>query len=339
MIEVDFLPIGEEVKTGDAILLNFTEPGTQTNRLVLIDGGFKDTSDDIIAHVKKYYGRDSIDLVVCTHPDDDHINGLSGVIEGLTVHNLVIHRPSEHGFEQDEVKASKVDDLIELAEQNGVNVHTDFWAGATFYSDAIAVAGPTKDFYLEQLGEQVGIKATVKAVESFVGGVVRKIVAALRPRGDDPGEGTWTDNGGTTARNNSSIVLDVNVDDYRLLFTGDAGVPALNAAADTLQAIGRSTKYPNLFDIPHHGSRHNLDTATATRLLGPIVGDTGAHQAIATVGLKADDFPRPQVANGVKRRGYHLAATRGKVLYWSRNAPDRDGFSAVEPLSWLEVED
>jgi hypothetical protein len=40
MIEIEFIPIGEEVNTGDAILCHFTEPVTGTDRVILIDGGF-----------------------------------------------------------------------------------------------------------------------------------------------------------------------------------------------------------------------------------------------------------------------------------------------------------
>lgn len=337
MIEIEFIPIGDEVNTGDAILCHFTEPVTGVDRVVLVDGGFMDTSDAIVAHVRKYYQRESIDLIISTHPDDDHINGLTGVIESLSVANLLIHRPSEHGFTSDDVKASKVNDLIAVAEREGTHVITRAFAGQTYYNGALVIAGPTQDFYVDQLRAQSGLAAVAASIGGLVGSAVRAITAALRPRADDPGEGTLTDNGGTSARNNSSIILDVQVEGYRVLLTGDAGVPALNAAADTLDAMGRSTQLPDFFDVPHHGSRHNLDTATADRLLGPVVGDTQAHTAFVSVGKKADDFPRPEVANALKRRGYRVSATRGQTIRWSRNADPRTGWVPLDPLGWLDV--
>ena len=336
MIEIEFIPIGDEVKTGDAILCHFIEPVTGTDRVVLIDGGFVDTSASIASHVSSYYSRDDIDLIICTHPDDDHINGLSGVIESMTVHNLLIHRPSDHGFNSDAVKTQKINDLIQLAEEHGVNVVTNAFAGQLYYNDAFMIAGPTQEFYLEQLRAQTGVGAVSKSIVNLLGSAVRAVVAALRPRADDPGEGTLTDNGGTTPRNNSSIILDIQVEGHRALLTGDAGVAALHAAGDVLDANGRSGRYPDFFDVPHHGSRHNLDTATADRLLGPI-GGTQRGAAFVSVGKKANDFPRPEVSNALKRRGYSVSPTRGQLIRWHRGAPDRPTWVSLVPLDWFDV--
>jgi len=336
MIEVEFIPIGEEVNTGDAILCHFTEPVTGTDRIVLIDGGFVDTSAAIENHVREFYRRSDIDLVVCTHPDDDHINGLSGVIESMTVHNLLIHRPSDYGFNSDDVKSQKINDLIALAEQHGTHVITDAFAGQVYFNDALMIAGPTRDFYLEQLRAQTGIGAVSRSLSNLLGSAVRTVAAALKPRGDDPGEGTLTDGGGTTPRNNSSIILDMQVDGHRILLTGDAGVPALNAADDVLDLAGRATRYPDFFDVPHHGSRHNLDTATTDRLLGP-VGGAQSGTAFVSVGKKADDFPRPEVANALKRRGYSVSPTRGQVIRWHRGGTARPTWISLVPLDWFDV--
>jgi beta-lactamase superfamily II metal-dependent hydrolase len=336
MIEIEFIPIGEEVNTGDAILCHFTEPVTGTDRVVIIDGGFVDTSDDIVKHLAAWYGRSSVDMVVCTHPDDDHINGLTKILENVTVLNLVIHRPSEHGFNSDEVKSQKIEDLITLAESRGTKVITSAYAGQQWYNGAVMIAGPTKDFYLEQLRAQTGLGPATKSLGNLFGSAVRAVVKALRPRADDPGEGILTDNGGTTPRNNSSIILDIQIDEHRVLLTGDAGVPALDAAADVLDAAGRVTRYPDFFDVPHHGSRHNLDTAIANRLLGP-VGSTQRGSAFVSVGKKATDFPRPEVANALKRRGYSVSPTRGQTIRWQRGATPRPSWVSLVPLDWFDA--
>lgn len=107
-IEVEFIPVGEETNTGDAILCHFTEPLSGTERVMVVDGRFLDTSRAIVNHIRNYYQTDRVDLVVCTHPDEDYINGLSGVIEELYVTTLLIHCPSDYGYTGDEVKAGKV---------------------------------------------------------------------------------------------------------------------------------------------------------------------------------------------------------------------------------------
>ncbi|QHF21694.1 hypothetical protein GTU71_13185 [Rathayibacter sp. VKM Ac-2762] len=340
MIEIEFLPIGEETNTGDAILLHFTEPSTGRDRVVLIDGGFIDTSDDIASHVRQFYGTSHIDLMVCTHPDSDHIDGLFGVFDELTVGELLIHRPSEHGYRSDDVKAARVDELITLAHASGTTVSTSVWAGHTFFSGALMIAGPTREYYRTLLAEQSGSTTrSSSSFSSFLRASAAAIKKALTPRSTDPGEGELTDNGGTTARNNSSIILDFQLDGYRALFTGDAGVPALNPAVDAVAAANRSTASPDFFDVPHHGSRHNLDSATLDRLVGPIIGDTASHTALVSVGKKADEFPRAEVANALKRRGYIVGATRGQKICFSRDASPRTGWVPMTPLPWVEPED
>ncbi|QHC57535.1 MBL fold metallo-hydrolase [Rathayibacter sp. VKM Ac-2760] len=340
MIEIEFLPIGEETDTGDAILLHFTEPATAVDRVVLIDGGFAETGEAVAAHVRRYYDRSHLDLVVCTHPDNDHIAGLFDVFERLSVGELLLHRPSEHGYRSDDVKSDLVDELIELARSHDTTVTTDAWAGSTFFSGALMIAGPTREYYCALLQEQTSPAAKVSmTLASLLRASSAAIRTALTPRSTDPGEGELTDHGGTTARNNSSIVLDVQVDGHRAVFTGDAGVPALDLAVEAIAAAGRLGSAPDFFDVPHHGSRHNLDSAVLDRLLGPVVGATGERTAFVSVGRKADEFPRADVANAIKRRGYDVCATRGRTIRTSRDAPPRDGWVALEPLPWVEPDE
>jgi beta-lactamase superfamily II metal-dependent hydrolase len=277
--------------------------------------------------------------MVCTHPDDDHINGLFGVLEQIHVETLLLHRPGDFGHSSDDVKAGKVDELIALARREGTKVITDAFAGDTFFSGAVMVGGPTREYYATLLGEQVhSAGGALAAAGHFLARAAHALKRALTPRWTDPGEGYLSDNGGTTPRNNSSIILDVQVEGYRALLTGDAGVPALQMAGAALEAAGRSATYPDFFDNPHHGSRHNLNSETLDLLVGPMVENESERTAVASVGAKADDFPRPEVANALKRRGHAVAATRGTTIRWSRNAPSRSGWSAIDPLPWLEVD-
>jgi len=337
VIEVEFIPIGEKTDTGDAILCHFTEPGTSTDRVVLVDGGFATTADSIVSHVRTYYGTERIDLMVCTHPDEDHINGLFGVLEQLQVTQLVIHRPSYYGYTSDEVASDKVEELIRLASSKGTIVSTREFTGASFFSDAIRIVGPSESYYKALLEEQETGTSALSKASGILRSILESVRKALTSRTTDPGEGELSDNGGTTPRNNSSILIDLQVEGYRVLLTGDAGAPALEQAADYLDSSFRnSIGRPNLFDVPHHGSRHNLTTAVMDRLAGPVEGRTQARTAFVSVGKEADEFPRPEVANAFTRRGYSVCATRGQTIRWSRNAGSRPGWTSLTPLPWLE---
>ena len=96
--QVDFIGVGQESKSGDAIAIrwgNLRGPREQ-QCVVVIDGGFQDSGHHLSNHVKKYYGTDLIDAVVSTHADQDHINGLGAVLDELRVRELWIHQPWRH---------------------------------------------------------------------------------------------------------------------------------------------------------------------------------------------------------------------------------------------------
>lgn len=337
MFEIDFLWVGEETQTGDAIACRFTHPTTGAPVVVIIDGGFTETGDRIVEHVRSYYRTDRVDLAICTHPDDDHIRGLFAVVEGLNVERLLIHRPSVYGFVGDDYKSPLVEDLVLSALSNGTQVETPD-AGTTYFDGALTVVGPSESDYVSFLSEQAEwhsssnrLLRSILGASGAVGRVLSKALAG------DPGETLDSDNGGTTPRNNTSIIVNVTVEGYRALFTGDAGAPALTAAADYMDAHGLSAVPLDFFQVPHHGSRHNLTRELCQRLLGPIVGDRVLGTAYVSVGKKAEEHPRPEVANACKRRGYPVYETRGRNIWWHRgDAPARATYSTLESLGWLD---
>ena len=73
--EIDFLPVGNGDKSGDAIAIRY---GTQGNyKVMVVDGGTKESGQALVEHIKKYYKTDYVDYVVNTHPDQDHASGLT----------------------------------------------------------------------------------------------------------------------------------------------------------------------------------------------------------------------------------------------------------------------
>lgn len=60
---IDFLGV-ETAKSGDAITLRYSVNGTEGVHVV--DGGYLDTGDEIVEHLKTYYGTTVIDHVILT---------------------------------------------------------------------------------------------------------------------------------------------------------------------------------------------------------------------------------------------------------------------------------
>lgn len=97
--EIDFLDVGQ----GDGIYIHCTKssivmPGISKEFTMLVDGGSTDVKEvgkyRIIPFLK-YKGISYVDVMVFTHPDKDHMNGLielleSGATEGIRVGKIII---------------------------------------------------------------------------------------------------------------------------------------------------------------------------------------------------------------------------------------------------------
>lgn len=60
--------------------------------LMVYDGGDRDASSKVVSYVKSYMeenGLDSIDYLVASHYDDDHLNGLVGLLASCEVENII----------------------------------------------------------------------------------------------------------------------------------------------------------------------------------------------------------------------------------------------------------
>ncbi len=85
ILTVSFLDVGQ----GDAVLID-----TPSGRQVLVDGGPDSSVLRELPRVMPWWDR-SIDVVVATHPDADHIGGLIDVLERFEVSTIV--RSGVHG--------------------------------------------------------------------------------------------------------------------------------------------------------------------------------------------------------------------------------------------------
>jgi len=90
--EIEFLPVGDASKAGDAIVARYGANGQYT--VTVIDGGTEDSGAKIVEHIKGVYGSNTVvDHAISTHPDTDHASGLRKILEALPVNNLWLHGP------------------------------------------------------------------------------------------------------------------------------------------------------------------------------------------------------------------------------------------------------
>ncbi len=336
MVEIEFLKVGDK-GSGDAILIRFTRSDNGEPAIVLVDGGYKEDGEKILTNAKKWFGSTRFDIVVSTHPDSDHLAGLPAVVEGAEyIGELWIHRPSLYITSED-VRSDEVEELISLAEAKGVLVRQPFTGDSRF--GALTVVGPTEDFYTAclaaeedpELKNELITESNVRGMRQMLGKKLRRAVSSI------PVD-TLTDNsGGTTPRNDHSVILNIEVDGYRLLLTGDAGVPGLTQAVEYIEAAGLNAKhpFPHVFQGPHHGSERNLDKATLDKLVGDHKA-TGRDdcQAFISASKKDPDHPHPKIVNALKHRQYKVYSTEGKNVHWHRGIDRRPDYNSAEELGW-----
>lgn len=78
-LQVHFIDVGQ----GDSILIK-----TENGKTMLIDGGKRSAGDKVVSYLRSQ-GVSTIDIMVATHPDADHIGGLIDVLEQLEVKKVL----------------------------------------------------------------------------------------------------------------------------------------------------------------------------------------------------------------------------------------------------------
>jgi beta-lactamase superfamily II metal-dependent hydrolase len=346
--EVDFLPVESEngpgSKSGDAIAVHFKRATNGEDMVIVIDGGFTAVGDDLADHIETRYGTRYVDLVISTHPDADHINGIARLLERLHIQELLLHQPKLHHPDiSDFSNIEAVENLLEVAEERLVTV-TEPFTGLTRFENQLTILGPTREYYEELVAQHIQEErsGTTMRAASTAGRFIELAKGFLdRTLSNFPME-TLTDDGETGPRNNSSVITLLQLDGQRLLFTGDAGIPALEAAASVYeQRIGSFSEFPlGFIQIPHHGSKHNVGPRVLDRILGPKGHPFSTSTTAFASSAKADEkHPSPKVINAFSRRGCSVSASEGRSITHYYKAPPRDGWSILIPLPPLQEDD
>lgn len=287
-----------------------------------------------------------------THPDSDHASGLHVVVDELTVKKIWMHKPWEHNegkaikFSDGRVTDNSIADrlksaletayeLHQLAVKKGIPIDEPF-TGLRHNTGCVEVIGPTFEYYNELLLQFSGMPADI-ATESASSNmaplekVKEKVMEWISER--------WnidliSDQGDTTsAQNHSSAIIQMNIDNTRLIFTGDAGRESLDKAADY---IGDLNNLDNLvfIQVPHHGSFRNIGPKVLDKLVGKIKQQNHKPHFTAfcsSAKAGAPKHPSKKVLNAFTRRGANVLVTAGKNIRFSKDAPKREGWTAVNP--------
>lgn len=343
---IDFLPVGDS--NGDAICIAYQDIYEAAPHIDIIDGGYSDIGESLVKHLDNFFGTRSVDNVLLTHADDDHAVGLIKVMEQCIVGTLYMNRPwlfvdsILHHFHGNYTRQGLIDrlremhpylvDLEEIAYKNGVKV-CDAFQGTQFGCSTILA--PSRERYISLLPDLEKTPTAYRSTSNpFVraAGLVRGVV--------DDGLEYWDVETleehptPTSASNETSVVQQLQFGEFTALLTGDAGPKALHEAADYAEMHGYLQR-PNVFQIPHQGSRRNVTPSSLNRWLGGQYSSEPSEPrgyAACSVGANKTSHPRKKVTNALRRRGYKTQLARKDTLQYGYGTLKRNwGNAPVVP--------
>jgi beta-lactamase superfamily II metal-dependent hydrolase len=362
--EIEFLPVGDASKAGDAILIRYGQNGQY--EVIVVDGGTDDSGAALVEHIKRYYGATTIvDHAICTHPDSDHACGLRSVLQQLPVRNLWLHGVWHHAAEMlpffedkrwtadglaSKIRSeySVIGELIDLAVAQKTTVYEPFEGQKI---GPLTVLSPDRYAYLRLVPQfrktpapdADALKAQNMWIESKAG-LVRTILGSLLEKAIEWIPESWDlellkDGPITAAENETSTVLLGQFGTYSVLLTADAGVNALSWAMDYAQLNGIDLSNLHLVQVPHHGSRSNVGPTVLNRLLGQRLPNGSPQKRNAVVSVPKDDanHPRKMVMNAFLRRGAPVLKTQGSYVRYHQGAmPARADEIAAAPFPFFD---
>jgi beta-lactamase superfamily II metal-dependent hydrolase len=329
-LEVDMLSVGN----ADCIFVTRWYAASNSWSCVLIDGGNSGDIDTLRSFLNSR-GISRINAVVCTHPHDDHSGGLLELLKDkkIQIDSAYMHVPQWHinpldvektlrrvagSAEADSIRKSlaTAKDLLTAVTARGLTVIEPF-AGVKV--EFLTVVGPSQEYYEELIGEFTDAES-IKLID--VRNDLHKVWSALHDHTIEDLDTELPADPQTTPENNSSTILAVvqNYDKY--LFTSDAGVPALQKAAEKYNLSGC-----HWMQIPHHGSRRNINPALIKHF-------SPKSAWVSAEGSKK--HPRRAVVNAFKAAGSVVFSshypTSTNMWIQTGTVPARTGYKPLVPL-------
>lgn len=353
--EIDFIGINQE-SSKDAAATCFRFYSQEFGRYITVvyDGGFSAHGKSLVDLIKKYYtSRETpyIDIVICSHSDNDHAQGLLEIFASCNVGYLIMNRPwlyAEQLYPQISDGRKTVDSLkrdlkniypsiVEL-EEKALAQETKIlegFQGKIFSNIPLWILSPTKEFYLQQ----IVASAKTPLYEDVSSTFVKKTFDAISTKIKDYwNKDALREGETTTPENETSIIIYGDMEkDGAFLLTGDAGINALNAAADYADLANIDLSSITFHQIPHHGGRHNVSPSVLNRIIGNILpkGTTPNKTAFVSVS-KNSDHPKKMVVNAYMRRGVKVFEARTSSKWHHRGTPDRSDYSTAIPLEFSD---
>lgn len=345
---IEMLSVG----AADSFIIYYTDSKGE-NKLILVDAGNYKDGQNLINHVRKYYFNPVIDLAIVTHPDDDHFGGFVKMLEkiqnkeddAIQIKQFWLNNPQNHvkvSQVQNKIKkttlANRVTRLFDQGESNLLDLieslripisdkfvqlihYRDEVTGEIFvkpskerYFLGFTIIGPTQT-YFEKLAPNMrydnlkGYSYDAKDDDEAFKPTATCLSKALDDANDD----------GSVHNQSSLIFMFEPEKGKKYLFMGDAGVEAL---ANIPQCHKKAIKDIYWLKVPHHGSKHNLDSKTILYL----------HPKYAYISSeKQGHYLNQCTINALKQIGCKVYSTHRRKANFLEHGGEREGYTTATP--------
>lgn len=289
---IEMLSVG----AADCFIIYYTDSAKQ-NKLILVDAGNYQDGETILAHIRRYYENPVINLAIVTHPDDDHFGGFVKMLEmlsagdedAISIERFWLNNPQNHvtvSQVKNNIKPSTLNqrvaqlfdhvdsNLLDLIDQMNIPVNDKFaqvvlrknrFTGRIDMAPlkdkdfpCFTIIGPTKAYFKKlapymRYDNLKGYSYDAKDDDEAFTPTATCLSKALDDAADD----------GSVHNQSSLMFLFEPEDGRKYLFTGDAGVEAFANIPKTHQYAIKNLYW---LKVPHHGSKHNLDSKTILHL-------------------------------------------------------------------------
>lgn len=340
------------VGAADAFIIYYINEDN-SGHLIIIDAGNYEDGQKIINHIRDYYSNPVIDLAIVTHPDDDHYGGFIKMLEkirdkesdAIEIKKFWVNDPGNNHVDKDEVKwitkqktvnvkARSVYDLdnenlLDLIDAIPISRVEKFaavyrWPKGSLYTlpvlnfPCFTILGPSKSYYEELVPNFRHDELNFHKPEDDAGYYSCKDIPngkCLSPTLDNASDDS-------SAHNQSSLIfLFEPIKGEKYLFMGDAGREAFDRIHPFLK---NKIKGVSWLKIPHHGSKHNLNSA--------MINWISPHIAYIST-QRIGNYLNQCTVNALKASGCSVYSTHvDKSHFIHKQIGEREGYSAATPL-------
>ena len=349
-LEIDVLSVGNGSKGGDAIAFRYGDLLNNPPRqnVIIVDGGYSTNGDKLYEIVTERYKTNKIYIVLLTHPDGDHVQGLKRLFEyeDIEVDYLIMHCPWNNPdlikieYEDGRITNNSIQERLKktfsyvyelsiLAKEKGTTIIEPCVGSYNLAGGAILkILAPDSKWYLKKILEsdktpECGVfeskEITFSIEDEFED---CKIGENVEWKYDDPH---------TTAINETSIVSLFEYEGNKILFTGDIGRVGLQLAVEEAKKQKEPLTDLKIFISPHHGSRKNMTPE--------LMDDINADYTIFSTPPEGDPHhPSRRLINKYIEKGHRLFSTSGSEIHWGVECPERNWGKAEKLSFFSEIE-